>query len=729
MPLPFRKAVRCTLSVALIVAAAIVPALPAAADPGFADDAKLDQRLFVEPGPQSVMIHVADAAPLGEVVEAATALGLDVGSRFATIDVFRAVGSKAELQAVATLPQIDYIEAEAPVEFFTESSHHATRGQEVLDGAVTMPDGSRIDGAGVGVAVVDSGVDGTHPDLASRMGGNVKIVCPSSTRGVGVTGFPFEGCRTPHVAVPMDDTDTPSAGGHGTHVAGIIAGDGTGSEGRYHGAAPGATLYGVSSGDFLTTGDVVDGMNWVLENNDVVSPAIRVVNNSWGTQYAEYRVNNTFHTAIWDMQEALVEDGVVVVQAAGNAGGGEGFGATTTAECINPTPGIICVANYRDNDTGRRDQSIDGSSSRGRWDDPRSWPDLAAPGTHITATCRAHLPICAALNEAEDGGDNYATLTGTSMAAPHVAGIVAQVLQANPALEPAEVENLLEDTAHKFEWNSAYGLFPDPTNPDNSSSFEKGHGLVDVVAATRVALGLDPAPGPSTFPPGEPDLPEARAAGFIAQWDFISITEQEFASTCLMLNSGDTPIGRFDITPATQGIDAYVFTVPDDVRDLPLESRIGASNPIGFFDLTGAYYDSACEPLGTVAATEVRHAVPEAAQYVVVTPGIFGYATNVYAEWYDTTPVVVEPEATTLALTIEGKGSARVLVATLADSAGTGVAGRTIDFFANGASIGSSVTSSGGRAELAVPSSHRSSKARFSASFAGDEAYSPSSSN
>lgn len=723
MPLPLHKLTRL---VACALVATLVPLHGAGAAPP--SDSKLDTRLFGESGPASVLVHVAPQGSVGDVAAAAARLGLDVGSRFEMIDVFRAMGTRSELTALAALPHVEFVEAETPVRLFTETSHQATRGQEVLDGAVTGPDGSRIDGTGVGVAVVDSGIDGTHPDLASRMGGNVKIVCPASTRGVGATGVPFAGCRTPHVAVPLDDTDTASAGGHGTHVAGIVAGTGAASGGRFHGAAPGATLYGVSSGEFLTTGDVVDGMNWVLENHDVVSPAIRVVNNSWGTQYAEYRVNNTFHTAIWDMQEALVEAGVVVVQAAGNAGGGEGFGATATAECINPTPGIICVANYRDNDTGRRDQSIDGSSSRGRWDDPRSWPDVSAPGTHITAACRAHLPVCAVANESADGGESYATLTGTSMAAPHVAGIVAQVLQANPALQPADVENLLEDTAHKFVWNSPYGLFSDATNPDNSSSFEKGHGLVDVVAAVRVALGLDPAPGPSTFPDTEPDLPEARASGFIAQWDFVSITEQEFANTCLMLNSGDTPIGRFDITPVTQGIDAYVFTIPESVRDLPLESRIGASNPIGFFDLTAVYYDANCNALGTVGATEVRHSVPETATYVSVTPGIFGYATSVYAEWYDATPVVTQPEATTLALAVEGNGSHKTLIATLADAAGAGIEGRTIAFFANGSAIGTAVTDPSGRAELAVPAQHRSSKTRFSASFAGDDSYSPSTS-
>jgi serine protease AprX len=69
------------------------------------------------------------------------------------------------------------------------------------------------------------------------------------------------------------------------------------------------------------------------------------------------------------------------------------------------------------------------------------------------------------------------------MAAPHVAGIVAQLYQANPRLTPARIEDVLEDTAHKFDFGARYTF--DPLNRNDKSSFEKGHGLVDALAAVR----------------------------------------------------------------------------------------------------------------------------------------------------------------------------------------------------------------------------------------------------
>ncbi|MDQ3939811.1 MAG: S8 family serine peptidase, partial [Actinomycetota bacterium] len=328
--------------------------------------APIDEAIRNATGRTSALVHVTPSEDLGAGVDAAAYAGLEIGTRYDAINVFVAYGSASEFGDLAALPAVEYIEANARIELLTETSHRATRGQNVLDGEVTLADGTVIDGSGVGVAVVDSGVDGTHRDLVSRMGGNVKIVC--STPMPGATQFtPFDECRGPKVPVPLDDTDTPSAGGHGTHVAGIVAGTGTASSGRYHGAAPGATLYGVSVGTFLTVENAVDGLAWVLENHDRVSPAIRVVNNSWGTIYRDYDpANGVFHKAIWKMQEALVEDGVTVVFAAGNSFG-SGFRPTTTAECVNPTPGIICVANYWDENKGLRDGSIDGSSSRGEW--------------------------------------------------------------------------------------------------------------------------------------------------------------------------------------------------------------------------------------------------------------------------------------------------------------------------------------------------------------------------
>jgi serine protease AprX len=590
------------------------------------------------------------------------------------------------------------------VELLTETSHRATRGQNVLDGEVTL-DGTVIDGSGIGVAVIDSGIDGTHPDLVSNMGGNVKLLCP--TASPGATQFnPFSECLAPKVAVPLDDTDTTSAGGHGTHVAGIVAGDGTASNARYHGAAPGATLYGVSSGTFLTVENALDGLAWVLENHDQVTPAIRVVNNSWGTLYQDYDPENgVFHKATWKLQEALVDAGVTVVFAAGNSFG-SGFRATTTAECINPTPGIICVANYRDENDGRRDGSIDGTSSRGEWDRPETWPDVAAPGTDIISTCRMTLPVCATLG-VPVGDGTYASMTGTSMAAPNVAGIAAQVLQANPSLTPAEVENLLEDTAHKFAWNTEYGLFVDENNPDNSFAYEKGHGLVDALAAVRVALGLDAAPGPSEFPPA-PQLPVWEENGLIfAAPTFIgeSVTQREFQNACLY-------------PPVNQSLDGHVFEIPAELRDTPLFARTGGSDPIGFHVLAMSFYDSDCgAPLVNRGPTAAN--VPAGARYIVVTAP-FAFEAQIVLELFESQTIV----PTTLTTTVQGAGSNKTVGAQLVTVDGSQpVEGRTIAFFADGELIGEAVTDATGTASLAVPPQKRSSKTVFCATFNGDDTY------
>jgi subtilisin family serine protease len=110
-------------------------------------------------------------------------------------------------------------------------------------------------------------------------------------------------------------------------------------------------------------------------------------------------------------------------------------------------------------------------------------PDLAAPGENVTSSCRLYLPICATGLDPRNGPGlldvgTFNTISGTSMAAPHVAGIVAQLFQADPSATPAEIEAALKGTTHRFADGAPYtsvGGYP--------ASFDKGAGLVDVVAA------------------------------------------------------------------------------------------------------------------------------------------------------------------------------------------------------------------------------------------------------
>jgi serine protease AprX len=473
----------------LALLASLAASIGPAASAGDVRRAAVDEGILDRAGRQSVLVHVRPGAPIAAGLEAARGAGADLGTTYPEIGVFVAYGEASNFDALAGSPAIEYLEANRELTLLTDTSHVATRGQEVLDGAVTLPDGTRIDGFGVGVAVVDSGVDGTHPDLADRMGGNVRIYCaaPGSAIAIGGgTGLGFSECRGPKTAVAMADTDTPGAGGHGTHVAGIVAGTGSASEGRFHGAAPGATLYGVGVGTSLLVENALDGLRWVLDNHDQVSPAIRVVNNSWGSGHRKADENDALTGAMTKMQNLLIQEGVTVVFAAGNSGG-SGASATTSVQCVNLTPGNVCVASYDDRDSGTRDGPLSSFSSRGKTDDPTTWPDLSAPGSFIVSTCRYTLPVCwAHAGQQTDPPNAYSELSGTSMAAPHMTGIIAQLYQVDPTLTPARVEDVLEDTAYKFTFGGTYQ--PDPFNADDTSSFDKGHGLVDVVAAVQSLL-------------------------------------------------------------------------------------------------------------------------------------------------------------------------------------------------------------------------------------------------
>ena len=115
--------------------------------------------------------------------------------------------------------------------------------------------------------------------------------------------------------------------------------------------------------------------------------------------------------------------------------------------------------------------------------DPSTWPDLSAPGENSRSSCRPYLPICSTGFDPRNGPaltdvGTFNTISGTSMAAPHIAGIVAQLFQADPSATPAEVEAALKGTTYRYTDGAAYSSAGGYT-----TSFDKGTGLVDVMAA------------------------------------------------------------------------------------------------------------------------------------------------------------------------------------------------------------------------------------------------------
>ena len=491
-----------------------------------------------------VFVHAADG-PTAEA--AALDAGLVLQETWEKVGVTVAVGLPDQIRLLDGDARVRYVEADAPLDYALDTSHQATRGAEVIAGfdvtttevvdgggggtgdpedppptkgngkgkgkgltkpgkggspTTTTPTGPTevtttrtyaFDGSGVSIAIVDSGIDGTHPFFAdpvtgeSKVARNLDLYCSDA---LPLLAGDDAACEPAWIDSVTGDSDTDSAGGHGTHVAGIAAGYPTelGDGRTIMGAAPGATLIGLSTGAGLNIYGGTSGLYWVLEHHedpcgDGSCPAIKVVNNSWGSAGGDYDPES----ARSKIMDALVAEGVVVAFAQGNDGG-DGTVNNSNPNALSPTPGVLGVANYDDGGTGTRDGDLDASSSRGQRGRPSTYPDIAAPGANILSSCRAYLPVCATGLDFVEGGD-YNTISGTSMATPHIAGIVAQLVEAGRSvgveLTPAEIEDVLEDTAHQFGAPDSYEL--DASNPDHPFSFDKGHGLVDVVeAVTRI---------------------------------------------------------------------------------------------------------------------------------------------------------------------------------------------------------------------------------------------------
>jgi serine protease AprX len=299
-----------------------------------------------------------------------------------------------------------------------------------------------IDGNGVNVAVIDTGIDNL-PDFAGRLVG-----------GIDLSG---EGN-------PLLDSY-----GHGTFVAGLIAGNGASSAGQYVGEAPGAGLVSVkvAGADGLTNmGTVIAGIAWTVANRARLD--IRVINLSLGIPPTSSTTLDPLDQAV----EAAWNDGIVVVTSAGNAGP---FNGTITSPGDDPL--VITVGALDDNGTaGSADDTMTPFSSVGPTS-PDGWfkPDLVASGRSVVSLAAPGSTIDTDYPTARIGTGNFVG-SGTSFSAAITSGAVALMLEANPNLDPDQVKARLLATAT-----------PGPTgNP-----FVDGHGDLDAYAAATAAGDID----------------------------------------------------------------------------------------------------------------------------------------------------------------------------------------------------------------------------------------------
>jgi len=295
-------------------------------------------------------------------------------------------------------------------------------------------------GSGVTVALLDSGVNGS-PDLGNRLVHQEKV---NQTAMYAADRF-----------------------GHGTHVAGIIAGSSPG--GKYIGIAPGASLVSVKMSDdsgAASESDVIAAAQWVFSNRSTYN--IRVVNisSTAGTQLSYH--DDPLDAAV----EKLWFAGITVVVAAGNKGGEQ------CSVCYAPAndPYVITVGAIDDKGTSDwADDFMPTWSSSGTTQDGFTKPDVLAPGSRIVSLLAGGNTTLATQWPQNVVENNYFRMGGTSMAAPVVAGTVALMLQANPALTPDQIKWILQNTGRAYTGRPRGGA-----------------GVVNAYAAVNYTLGSKP---------------------------------------------------------------------------------------------------------------------------------------------------------------------------------------------------------------------------------------------
>ncbi|MBT2440249.1 S8 family serine peptidase [Streptomyces sp. ISL-36] len=418
-------------------------------------------------------------------------------------------------ETVRTLPSIGgaAVEAKDPAAFWRTFTGPAARstglGKIWLDGRVSaaMADSNAqigsakawdagFTGKGVKVAVLDTGVDAGHPDLTGRVAESKSFI---------------EGQE-------VADRD-----GHGTHVASTVGGSGAGSAGKEKGVAPGATL---AVGKVLSDegsgseSQIIAGMEWAAKDIDakIVSMSLGSREPSDGTDPMAQAVN-----------ALSAETGALFVIAAGNSGTPGSIGSPGAADSAL-TVGAVDSA----------DQPAYFTSQGPRHGDNALKPDLSAPGVGILAA-RSRLSA---------GSGLYTSMSGTSMATPHIAGVAALLAEQHPDWTGAQLKDALMSSS-KTLTDSAYAL---------------GAGRVDVGAA--VAAGITAT--------GSADL------GFVS-WPYAE--NKPVTRTVTYTNHTDRPV---ELSLAVEGTPAGVATLADPTLTVPAHGTArttvtgdGAKAPVG----------------------------------------------------------------------------------------------------------------------------------------------------
>ena len=470
---------------------------------------------------------------IGRARAAAAASTLHVGRTFPTIRGFAGSLQAGQVRSLATAAGVARIELNGTVRA-TDISGDNDYGVTAARAAGAAADGT-LDGSGVGICVIDTGADPNHLALADRIAGWQDWVNGRTT--------------------PYDDN------GHGTHVAGIALGKATSATPSFAGVARGASLVAakvLAANGFGEDADVVSAIEWCAGRADV-----DVISMSLGSPGSDGSDAGS------QASNAAVAAGKVVVAAAGNEGDGPSTisspGVATDVITVGAASDPSTIIGTPDTDTGLY---LAGFSGRGPTTNPAAptKPDVVAPG----------ISVMSAKSGTTAG---YVSMSGTSMATPFVAGVVALGLEAAPSATPAQVKQALRSSAHDAG----------PAGADN----DWGAGLVDA-RSFLAALGAA-APGSVAW---QPQQLITGTVGANATVDFpfsvgtagqplgITLRTTNGNSTCVMPVNGQCWFG-YEWSP---DIDAYLVNPSGAVVAMSrcmLEATNGNCGAPGRFETLG----------------------------------------------------------------------------------------------------------------------------------------------
>ena len=428
-------------------------------------DPELRAALAASPTAQVVVTFNGSGAPLPAQLSLLQQVGISKGITMRALPIAGVVATAAQVDALAQDPSVRSLYINKELDYYNYDDTNLTGVKRLRTDPQTTArnNGTPVSGRGIGVLINDSGVDGTHEDI--KLGSHLV------QNALGTANLNGVNSMLP-VTVVEGVPNTDNNSGHGTHCAGTVGGNGARSGGKYEGVAPGASLLGYGSGGALLVLDAIGGFDYALTHQFQYN--IRVVSNSFGSS-GTFNPSSPINVAT----KHCYDRGMVIVFAAGNSGPG--------ADTHNPyaiAPWTISVA------AGDRNGLLAKFSSRGVKGqqgtfvvDGQTWtyknePVITAPGVDVVST-RAAAPI-AALGTQTDVAvltpgqvPFYTHMSGTSMATPHVAGVVALILEARPSLSPAQVKALLQNTA---------------TNMPGLEAWEAGAGYVNAFAAVDQAF-------------------------------------------------------------------------------------------------------------------------------------------------------------------------------------------------------------------------------------------------